>query len=56
MDDEKFNGSVKKYLDNAIERKASDLHLTIGVVPTLRVDGILVPIPNEEVLSLEIGD
>ena len=58
--EDKINGSVnntvKKYLDMAIERKASDLHLTVGVVPTLRVDGRLVAISNESVLTVETND
>ena len=30
------------------ERGASDLHLTVGAPPTLRVDGTLVPTPFEK--------
>lgn len=48
--------TVKKYLEQAIAKKASDLHLTIGVVPMLRIDGRLVAIPNEPVLTGETGE
>ncbi len=33
------------------ERGASDLHLTVGAPPTLRVDGMLVPTPFEKLNS-----
>lgn len=44
---------MKQLLDLAIERKASDLHLTVGVPPMIRIDGRLVAVPNEEVLTTE---
>lgn len=42
---------MKKLLDLAIERKASDLHLTVGVPPMIRVDGALMATPGERSLS-----
>jgi twitching motility protein PilT len=36
-----------------LERKASDLHLSAGVVPMLRVDGEMMPIPNRSVMTPE---
>lgn len=53
MDKEKLTSNIKKYLDAAIEKRASDLHLSVGVAPTLRIDGRLVAIPNETVLTAE---
>lgn len=44
---------VTRLLDAAIASKASDLHLTVGVSPTIRVDGRLVALPNEAVLTSE---
>ena len=44
---------MKKLLDLAIERKASDLHLTVGVPPVLRVDGRLSTVPGEGSLNSE---
>lgn len=44
---------MKKLLDLAIERKASDLHLTVGVPPTIRIDGKLIGAPGEAALSAE---
>lgn len=43
--------TMKKLLDLAIERKASDLHLTVGVPPMIRIDGKLLSVPNEVVLD-----
>lgn len=45
--------TMKKLLDLAIERKASDLHLTVGVPPTIRIDGKLSAVPDEPVLTVE---
>lgn len=44
---------MKKLLDLAIERKASDLHLTVGVPPMIRIDGKLIATPNEAALTSE---
>lgn len=44
---------MKKLLDLAISHKASDLHLTTGVAPVLRIDGRLSTVPNETVLTPE---
>ena len=41
---------MKKLLDIAIEKKASDLHLTVGKPPIVRIDGVLMSVPGEEVL------
>jgi twitching motility protein PilT len=38
-------------LASAIEYKASDLHLTVGVSPVLRIDGKLVTVPKEPPLD-----
>lgn len=45
---------IKALLQLAVQRKASDLHLVYGVPPTLRVDGVLVPVPNEPILNQEL--
>lgn len=38
-------------LQLVVDRKASDLHLVVGLPPMLRVDGLLAAIPNEQILS-----
>ena len=43
--------SIKDLLAVALKRKASDLHLVEGTPPTLRINGYLVPILNQPVLT-----
>lgn len=43
--------SINDLLTVAVNQKASDLHLTVGLPPMLRVYGELVPIPGEIELS-----
>ena len=42
---------IHRYLQLAAEKRASDLHLKVQAVPTLRIDGILVPIEGEAPLT-----
>jgi len=42
---------IELLLEECIKRKASDLHLQVGVPPMLRVDGSLVPISGLPVLD-----
>jgi twitching motility protein PilT len=44
---------IEVLLDEVIKRKASDLHLQVGLPPMLRVDGSLVPVPESDVLDEE---
>ncbi len=44
---------IKKYLQLAANKKASDLHLIVGVPPMLRIDGVIMPIPGESPLTPE---
>lgn len=39
--------NIQKWLKFAVEKNASDLHLSSGLVPMIRVDGDLVPISTE---------
>lgn len=41
----------QQLLQLTIDRKASDLLLVVGAPPTIRVDGTLVKVPNEPVLT-----
>lgn len=45
---------MKKLLDLAVEKKASDLHLTVGVPPMIRVDGALSAAPGESALTSQL--
>ncbi len=44
---------IEILLEEVIKKKASDLHLQVGLPPLLRVDGVLVPVSGGEVLSEE---
>ncbi len=43
---------IDEILHQAVERRASDIHLTAGLPPTIRVDGELVPL-NYEIMRPE---
>ena len=47
---------IKELLQLAIDKRASDLLIVAGVPPTLRIDGVLYPIPNEGILTRDIID
>lgn len=42
---------IKQILELCVQHQASDLHLLVGTPPMLRVNGALVMVPNEEVVT-----
>lgn len=44
---------IEILLEEVIKKKASDLHLQVGIPPMLRVDGALIAVPSAEVLTEE---
>lgn len=42
---------IKQLLQTVFDSRASDLHLIAGIPPTIRIDGVLAPIPGEGVLT-----
>lgn len=42
---------AKQLLELTAKRKASDLHLLNGYAPMIRIDGVLQPVPGEDVLT-----
>ncbi len=48
------NIRIELLLEEVIKKKASDLHLQVGLAPILRVDGALAPIQNSTVLTEEM--
>src|SRR5581483_1333352 len=44
---------IEILLEEVVKRKASDLHLEVGLPPILRVDGALTPLADREPLSEE---
>lgn len=45
---------IEILLEEVIKKKASDLHLQVGLPPMLRVDGSLVPVTGADVLTDEV--
>lgn len=48
------NSELCRLLEAAIQHKASDLHIIVGVPPTLRVDGVLAPL-DYKVITPELA-
>jgi len=46
-----ITGEITQLLEMVVKNNASDLHLAVGIPPTLRIDGKLVPIEGEKVLE-----
>ena len=42
---------IEILLDEVIKKKASDLHLQVGLPPMLRIDGALGPVTGADVLD-----
>ncbi|MBI2330360.1 type IV pilus twitching motility protein PilT [Candidatus Daviesbacteria bacterium] len=43
--------NIQQLLDLTIRQNASDLHLSVGFLPTLRIHGDLIPVPGESIVS-----
>lgn len=48
--------NIKQLLQLAVDREASDLHIITGIPPHLRVEGVLSPVSDEQVLTAEAVD
>jgi twitching motility protein PilT len=44
---------IEILLEEVIKKKASDLHLQVGLPPMLRIDGVLTPVPGTDMLTEE---
>lgn len=44
---------IEPLLDEVVKKKASDLHLQVGLPPIIRVDGKLVPVSGADILNEE---
>jgi len=44
---------IEEFLEEILKQNASDLHLSVGVPPTLRIDGYLSPLSKYKVLTNE---
>jgi twitching motility protein PilT len=54
MDD--FKQQLNNLLTTTAKQSASDLHLAVGRKPTLRIDGVLVPLEKESVMTPEAAE
>lgn len=48
------NIKIELLLEDVVKKKASDLHLQVGLPPILRIDGILSPVPGAPVLDEQL--
>ena len=46
-----YKALLEKFISNVVEQEASDLHLSDGRVPIIRVSGVLVPLIKEQTLT-----
>lgn len=51
-----FTPSLDATLEQVVAMGASDLHITSGIQPTVRVSGILLPIPDTPVMTPEMTE
>ncbi len=49
----KIKMNIQQLLDLTIQKNASDLHLSVGFPPLLRIHGDLIPVPGESPVTLE---
>jgi len=47
--------NASELLTSVVERKASDLHIIVGMYPTLRIEGKLTPIDSEAIVTAEFA-
>lgn len=48
---ESGNSAIAQYLDFAVSKNASDLHLSVGIPAVVRIDGKLISVPQVPVLQ-----
>ncbi len=48
-----YSSQLKKLLETAIFQQASDLHISVGYPPVLRLAGKLIPLVKEKIISSE---
>jgi len=54
MDDYKKN--LRELMLTTVKQNASDLHIGVGKKPTLRIDGALIPLEKEPILTPELAE
>lgn len=46
-----YKDFLERIFEKALAKGASDIHLSVGRYPTLRIDGVLVPLKEEKILD-----
>jgi twitching motility protein PilT len=54
MDD--YKAKLNELLTACAKQSASDLHIAVGRRPTLRVDGVLIPLQKEQITTPELAE
>jgi twitching motility protein PilT len=53
---EDYKEKLKDLLTTTAKQNASDLHLAVGRRPTLRIDGVLVPLQKEAIITPDVAE
>ena len=53
---EDYKQKLDELLLTTAKQNASDLHISVGRRPTLRLDGVLVPLQKEEIITPEMAE
>src|SRR3989344_5967939 len=51
-----YKEQLKEVLVVAARQNASDLHIAVGRRPTLRIDGVLIPLQKEQIMTPEAAE
>lgn len=51
-----YSEKLKDLLVTTAKQNASDLHIAVGRRPTLRIDGVLVPLQKEAIMTPEVAE
>jgi twitching motility protein PilT len=51
-----YKSKLNELLLTTAQQNASDLHLAVGRYPTIRVDGVLIPLQKEAILTQEVSE
>ena len=51
-----YGQKLHELMITAVKQNASDLHIGVGKKPTLRIDGILVPLEKEPIVTPDVAE
>jgi len=53
MDKQEYLKKLHEMLEYVVKENSSDLHLGVGIYPTLRIDGSLIPLISKNIVTME---